>query len=131
MVPARPAARRRPRDAGVQRQHRVRIEAGIQRREVADRTDHQSRADQQDDGQGHFRDDEGAAHALRLAAAAAARRFLQRVAQVGRLRLQPGHETDEEAAGERDGDGEQRRRAGRDPGVTKLGNVTGTLRDQR
>ena len=78
----------------------MRIESGIQRREISHRTDHQSGADEQDDRQRDFRDDEGTAHALRLPAAARPRRFLQGIAQIGHVRLQAGDETHEETAGE-------------------------------
>ena len=60
------------------------IEAGIERDDVPDRSDHQAGADQQHDGQRQLGDDERAADALRAAAVAAARRFLERVVQIDR-----------------------------------------------
>ena len=93
--------------------------------EVADRADHQAGADEQHDRQRHLHDDERVAQPLRPAAVAAARRFLERVCSDRPLAPAGPARADEDAARERDGDGERAPRAGRVRARRSSGNVTG------
>ena len=102
----------RARNADVQRQHRIGIEAGIECRQISYRPNHQAGAHQQDDGQRQLHHDERGPQPLRSAPVAAACVFLERGGQIHRPRLQSRREPDEHAARERHSD-----RKSRDPHV--------------
>ena len=104
VVPGARRGRRRgcPRNADAQRQHRRRIEAGVERHQVPDGADHEARADEEHDRHRQLGDDQHAAKPLR------ARPSLPRAVSLSALlrsterACKPGDEADEQAAGQRD-----------------------------
>ena len=74
------------------------IEAAVHLREVVDRAQEQSRADDQHDGQRHFRHDEPAAHVMtRRVGRALGAAFLQRRDQAAHARVHQRREADDDA----------------------------------
>ena len=96
----------RARNAHPERQHRLGIEARIERRQLLHAVDHQPGADQEHDRERHFGDDERAAHPLRSPAVAAARRVLQRLGEPRHAAVQRRREAEQEAASDRHEHGE-------------------------
>src|SRR5712692_2609130 len=79
-----------------ERQHFARIKSRIDAPEDSQAADHQARADEQDESQGHFNSDQNALGSVTFTARAAGA-FLQRFNYVGPEHLQSGDETEDDA----------------------------------